>query len=151
MGAGLPSILRWLLWLLRPLWRPWNWGNFEPSFGPDSSFAKQDLAPVMERVNIRAPKSSTVAEHVRLLEKRATTGKAPPPPPSHHAHGRKTLCVQFRWSFPRYAARFLSGRRALARYGFWGWRYSPPARARLPARRTRPVQTRSRNTPLISA
>ena len=80
MGAGLPSILRWLLWLLRPLWRPRNWGQFGPSFGPDSSFAKQDLAPVMERVNIRAPKSSTVAEHVRLLEKRATTGKAPPHP-----------------------------------------------------------------------
>ena len=43
---------------------------------------------MMERVNICAPKSSTVAEHVRLLEKRATTGKALPSP-THHAHGRK--------------------------------------------------------------
>ena len=45
MGAGLPSILRWLLWLLRPLWRPRNWGQFGPSFGPDSSFAKTGFSP----------------------------------------------------------------------------------------------------------
>ena len=51
-----------------------------PVLARAAALPRQELATVMERVNIYAPKSSTVAEHVRLLEKRATTGPLFPVP-----------------------------------------------------------------------